>query len=88
MTYSNKNATYLSAYTVSQFLKCISDWMLNQTLSSIESVTTQQQLCWRSHQMEVIGWNCLIAQMVRDGTIENHFLEHNNIYLEEIRPQF
>lgn len=36
MAYSNKNTTYLSANNISQFLKCISDWMLNQTLCIIQ----------------------------------------------------
>ena len=35
MAYSNNNTTYLSANNISQFLKCISDWMLNQTLCII-----------------------------------------------------
>ena len=77
--YSNKNTAYLSANTANQFMKCINDWMLNQTLCII------RKCCYltimlddstdESNQLEL----SLIARIVRECIIENHFLDSQHL---------
>ena len=71
---THKNATYLSANTVSLFIKLVSDYMKNETISKIKSCDHFTLLLDESTNESNHSELSLIARVVREGKIENHFL--------------
>ena len=71
---SHKNTTDLSANAILQFVKVISDWMKEETLEEIKNVKV---LCCYStnRQMKETDLSCLQVRIVKEGEIQNHFLE-------------
>ena len=77
MTYAelHKNATYLSAYTVVQFVKVISDWMKEETLQELKKCQDFILLLNESADESNGSKLCLQDIIVKDREIQNHFLE-------------
>ena len=80
MTYAelHKNATDLSAYTVVQFVKVISDcsdWMKEETLEELKKCQDFILLLNESADESKGSELCLQERIVKDGEIQNHFLE-------------
>ena len=75
LTDSHKNATYLSSNTVSQFLKHISNWMLDQTLCIVRKCDYLTIMLDESTDESNRSELSLIACIVNNGSIENHFLD-------------
>ena len=75
LTDSHKNATYLSSNTVSQFLKHISNWMLDQTLCIVRKCDYLTIMLDESTDESNRSELSLIARIVNNGSIENHFLD-------------
>ena len=71
MTYgeSHKNATYLSANTVVQFVKVISDWMKEETLEEIKKCQNFTLLLNESTGESYRSELCLQVRIVKDGEI-------------------
>ena len=72
---SHKNATYLSPNTVSQFVKIISNWMREETINIIKDSDRFTLLLDESTDEANRSELSLIARIVRNGQIENHFLD-------------
>ena len=77
MTYAelHKNATYLSAYTVVQFVKIISNWMKEETLEELKKCQDFLLLLNESTDESNGSELYLQERIVKDGEIQNHFLE-------------
>ena len=72
---SHKNATYLSKFTVSQFLQVISEWMEKETLEKIRQAENYTLLLDESTDNANRSELSLIARIVdENGCIQNHFL--------------
>ena len=77
MTYaeSHKNATYLSANTVVQFVKVISDWMKEETLEELKQCQDFTLLLDESTDETNRSELCLQVRIVKEGEIQNRFLD-------------
>ena len=77
MTYaeSHKNATYLSANTVVQFVKVISDRMKAETLEELKQCQDFTLLLDESTDESNRSALCLQVRIVKEGENQNHFLD-------------
>ena len=77
MTYaeSYKNATYLSANTVVQFVKVISDWMKEETLEELKQCQDFTLLLDESIDESNRSKLCLQVRILKEGEIQNRFLD-------------
>ena len=77
MTYvqSHKNAVYLSANIVVQFVKVISDWMKEETLEEIKKYQDFTLLLDESTDESNRSELYLQVRIVKEGKIQNYFLE-------------
>ena len=77
MTYaqSHKNAAYLSANIVVQFVKVISDWMKEETLEEIKKYQDFTLLLDESTDESNRSELYLQVRIVKEGKIQNHFIE-------------
>ena len=72
---SQKNATYLLANTVVQFVKIISNWMKEKTLEEIKKCQDFMLLLDESTDESDRSELYLQVRIVKQGRIQNHFLE-------------
>ena len=72
---SHKNATYLSTNTIIQFVKVISDWMKEETLEETKKCQDFTLLFDKSTDESNRSELCLQVRIVKEGEIQNHFLE-------------
>ena len=77
MTYaeSHKNATYLSANTVVQFVKVISGWMKEETLEELKQYQDFTLFLDKSTDESNRSELCLQVRIVKEGEIQNRFLD-------------
>ena len=71
----HKNATYLSANTVVQFRKVISDWMKEETLEELKKCQDFSLLLNELTDESNRSEPCLQVRIVKKGELQNHFLE-------------
>ena len=72
---SHKNATYLSVDTVKEFVKVISDWMHEETMSELRNCDHFTLLLDETTDISVRSELSLMARIVKDGVISNRFLD-------------
>jgi len=72
---SHKNATYLSASTVTLFVKVISEWMRGKTIKEVIECEDFTLLLDESTDESNRSELSLIVRTVKNGTVLNHFLE-------------
>ena len=72
---SHKNATYITANTVKQFIKIISEWMKKNTVNELKTCNEFTLLLDESTDEANRSELSLIVRMIKDGKIENHFLD-------------
>ena len=72
---SHKNAAYITANTVKQFIKIISEWMKKNTVNELKTCNEFTLLLDESTDEANRSELSLIVRMIRDGKIENHFLD-------------
>ena len=75
LTDSHKNATYITANRVKQFIKIISEWMKKNTVNELKTCNEFTLLLDESTDEANRSELSLIVRMIRDGKIENHFLD-------------
>ena len=77
MTYaeSYKNAMYLSANIIVQFVKVISDWMKGETLEELKQCQDFTRLLDESTDESNRSELCLQVRIVKEGEIQNRFLD-------------
>ena len=75
LTDSHKNATYITANRVKQFIKIISEWMKKNTVNELKTCNEFTLLLEESTDEANRSELSLIVRMIRDGKIENHFLD-------------
>ena len=75
LTDSHKNATYITANTVKQFIKIISEWMKKNTVNELKTCNEFTLLLDESTDEANRSELSLIVRMIKDGKIENHFLD-------------
>ena len=77
MTYaeSHRNATYLVANTLIQFVKVISDWMKEETFEEIKKCQDFMLLLEESTDESNRSEVYLQVRIVKEGKIQNHLLE-------------
>ena len=72
---SYKNATYITANTVKQFIKIIGEWMNKNTFNESKTCNEFTLLLDESTDEANGSELSLIARMIKDGKIKNHFLD-------------
>ena len=72
---SHKNATYITANTVKQFIIIISEWMKKNTVSELKKCTKFTLLLDESTDEANRSELLLIVRIIKDGKIEIHFLD-------------
>ena len=75
LTDSHKNATYITANRVKQFIKIISEWMKKNTVNELKTCNEFTLLLDESTDEANRSELSLIVRMIKDGKIENHFLD-------------
>ena len=72
---SHKNATYITANTVKKFIEIISEWMKKNTVKELKTCNKFTLLLGESTDEANRSELSLIIRMIKDGKIENHFLD-------------
>ena len=75
LTDSHKNATYITANRVKQFIKIISEWMKKNTVNELKTCNEFTLLLEESTDEANHSELLLIVHMIKDGKIGNHFLD-------------
>ena len=74
-SHKQKNETYLSVNSVVQFIEVISDWMKASTINAIKQYEHFTLLLEESRDESNRSELSLIARRVKEGVIQNHFLD-------------